>query len=54
MSALMTIKEFQEQFRVSRSTVYRLKERGCIGFVRIGRSIRIRRVQAEGWAECLC
>jgi excisionase family DNA binding protein len=41
MGALISISEFQQLVNVSRSTVYRLIEKGEIGCVHIGRSVRI-------------
>jgi excisionase family DNA binding protein len=49
MKALITISEFQETYGVSRSTVYRLVERGEFAFVHIGRAVRIRREDADAW-----
>ncbi|MFA7585765.1 MAG: helix-turn-helix domain-containing protein [Novosphingobium sp.] len=45
----MTIADFQHYYNVSRSTVYRLRERGELEFVHIGRAVRIRREDAERW-----
>lgn len=53
MKALISITEFQQTFGVSRSTVYRLVERGELEFVRIGRAVRIRRDEAEAWCSSL-
>ena len=53
MRALISISEFGEIFGVSRSTVYRLKERGEITFVHVGRAVRIRRDVAENWFASL-
>lgn len=53
MSELMTIRDFQERYSVSRSTVYRLSERNEITFIKIGRAVRIRRHEAEDWARSL-
>jgi len=53
MNALITIEDFQKAYRVSRSTVYRLKERGELAFVHIGRAVRIRRADAEAWFASL-
>jgi excisionase family DNA binding protein len=49
MPSLLTIAEFQRDYNVSRSTVYRLRERGEIRFVKIGRSVRIPREVAANW-----
>ena len=54
MSALITINEFRELYRVSRSTVYRLKDKGEIEFLYIGSAIRIRREDAEKLFSSLC
>jgi excisionase family DNA binding protein len=53
MKALISIAEFQGVFGVSRSTVYRLEERGEIEFLKIGRAVRIRREDAENWCRGL-
>ena len=53
MVALITIRDFQRNYNVSRSTVYRLQERGEIEFVHIGRSVRIPRESAEAWIASL-
>lgn len=53
MSALITISEFRRIYCISRSTVYRLRERGDIKFVHIGRAVRIRREDAEKWYASL-
>ena len=53
MSALLTISDFRKTYNVSRSTVYRLRERGEIKFVHIGRTVRIPRESAEGWFATL-
>ena len=52
-SALLTIAEFQHHFNVSRSTIYRLRDRNELPFVHIGRAVRIRREDAERWYETL-
>ena len=49
----LTISNFQDEFNVSRSTVYRLHERGELPFVHIGRAVRIRRADAENWYASL-
>lgn len=53
MSALLTISDFKKIYGVSRSTVYRLKDRGEIHFVHIGSAVRIRRDEAEAWCASL-
>lgn len=47
MKTLISIADCQEMMGVSRSTVYRLVERGQLSFVHIGRAVRIRRAEAE-------
>ncbi len=53
MRALITIGEFQDTYGLSRSTVYRLAERGCITFLKVGRATRIRCEDAEQWFASL-
>lgn len=53
MAALMTISDFQSEYCVSRSTVYQLRDRGEVPHVHIGRSVRIRREDAESWYQSL-
>jgi excisionase family DNA binding protein len=49
MKSLMSISEFQANYSVSRSTVYRLEDRGQIQFKKIGRAVRIPVDEAERW-----
>jgi len=49
----MTIADFQRQYNVSRSTVYRLNERRLLPFVHVGRAVRIKRADAENWFASL-
>lgn len=49
MRAFYRIAEFQHKYNVSRSTVYRLEQRGEIRFVHIGRAVRIPTEDAERW-----
>lgn len=53
MAALMTIKNFCDEYGISRSTAYRLRDRGEVPHVKIGRAARIRREDAERWYESL-
>lgn len=53
MSALISIAELQDMCRISRSTVYRLIERGEIESVHIGRAVRLRRDSVENWVNAL-
>lgn len=53
MSALMTIKDFGDEYCISRSTIYRLRDSGDVPHVKIGRATRIRREDAERWYESL-
>lgn len=41
MTSLISISEFQQILNVSRSTIYRLIERGEVRRVHVGRSVRI-------------
>lgn len=53
MPRLMTIAQFQQEFGLSRSTVYRLFERRVLCPTRVGRSVRIDRDDAERWYKSL-
>lgn len=53
MAALITIKNFCEEYGISRSTAYRLRDRGEVPHVKIGRATRIRREDAERWYDSL-
>jgi excisionase family DNA binding protein len=52
-SQLLTIKEFSKEFRVSRSTVYRLINTGELTACKIGRGTRLRRDDVLRWARGL-
>lgn len=53
MAALITINFFCEEYGVSRSTAYRLRDSGAVPHVHIGRAVRIRREDAERWYQSL-
>lgn len=53
MAALITIQYFCEEYGISRSTAYRLRDRGEVPHVKIGRATRIRREDAERWYDSL-
>jgi len=53
MPLLITIPQFCDEYGVSRSTYYRLRDRGELACVKIGRAVRIRREDAERWYESL-
>ena len=53
MATLLTIADFRRTYNLSRSTVYRLRDRGELSFVHIGRSVRIPREVAETWFASL-
>lgn len=53
MRALISISEFQQLLGISRSTAYRLLERGEIGRVNIGRAVRIPREDVEAYVQRL-
>ena len=44
---LLTVKELAQEYRVSEITVYRAIKAGKLPVLRVGRSIRIRRDEAE-------
>ena len=49
----ITISEFGETYALSRSSFYRLLQRGEIQIIKIGRSTRIARADAAAWAAKL-
>jgi excisionase family DNA binding protein len=49
-TVFMTIADFCERFRVSRTTTYRLINASLIPIVKVGRATRIRSADAERWA----
>jgi len=53
MAALITVKQFCDEYGISRSTAYRLRDRGEVPHVKIGRATRIRREVAEQWYQSL-
>lgn len=53
MKTLLSIQEFGRTFGVSRSTVYRLKDKGEISFVRVGAAVRIPAEVADAWYASL-
>ena len=53
MAALLTLKGFCEEYNISRSTAYRLRDSGDVPHVYIGRAVRIRREDAERWYHSL-
>ena len=53
MAALLTIKNFCDEYNISRSTAYRLRDSGAVPHVRIGRAVRIRSVDAQRWFQSL-
>lgn len=53
MALLITVLQFCDNYGVSRSTAYRLRDRGEVPHVKIGRAVRIRREDAERWYESL-
>jgi excisionase family DNA binding protein len=53
MQKFLTIKEFTEAFRVSVATFYRLRDRGELMCVKVGRATRIPQDEAERWASSL-
>jgi excisionase family DNA binding protein len=53
MALLITVLQFCDDYGVSRSTAYRLRDRGEVPHVKIGRAVRIRREDAERWYQSL-
>lgn len=52
-SEFMTIADFCQRFRVSRSTLYRQVNSGALPILKIGRSTRIPATAARQWAQAL-
>lgn len=53
MAKLMTIPQFCDEYEVSRSTCYRLRDSGQVPHVKIGRAVRIRAEDAQRWYDSL-
>jgi excisionase family DNA binding protein len=47
MEELLKVREVMVRLRMSRSTVYRMIERGDLDVVRIGRNIRVRKESVD-------
>ncbi len=52
-SHLLSLPDFCQEFKLSRSLAYRLLRDGTLTAVKIGRLTRIRREDAEAWAAKL-
>ena len=48
---ILTIPEVAEYLKISKSKMYYLVQRGTIPHVRIGRNVRIRKVDLDQWIE---
>lgn len=53
MSELITPKQFCEKYNISIATLYRLKGKGGINFIKIGRATRIKVSDAVEWLKSL-
>ena len=47
----LTLAELAAWLKVGRTTVYRLITSGAVPSYRVGRSVRVRRADVEGWLE---
>jgi len=47
--SLLTIKDVQEITQLGRTTIYELMRDGVLPYLKIGRSVRIRREALEAW-----
>ena len=47
----LTLAEVAAWLKVGRTTVYRLITSGAVPSYRVGRSVRVRRADVEGWLE---
>lgn len=50
---LLSVNEFCEIYAISRTTFYRLVQRGDLTTCKIGSATRIRRCDADAWADSL-
>jgi excisionase family DNA binding protein len=50
---LMTVRDFLDAFSIGRTTFYRQVESGRLKIVKLGRSTRIARSDAEAWLSSL-
>lgn len=49
----LTLTQFADRYQVSRSTIYRLAQKGELEIIKFGRSSRISFDEAEAWAASL-
>ena len=48
-SELLRVSDFCQRYAVSRTTFYRLVQRGELNLVKIGSATRVKRADAEAW-----
>ncbi|WP_265528779.1 helix-turn-helix domain-containing protein [Sphingomicrobium marinum] len=53
MTEYVSIKQVCERYSVSRSTVYRWRDRGHIAFTKFGNTVRISVAEVEDWVASL-
>jgi excisionase family DNA binding protein len=53
MTEFLSVKEFLETYRISRTSTYRAVQSGKLRITKIGRSSRIAKVDAKAWADNL-
>ena len=53
MTGFQTVPEFLTTYRLSKATLYRIVARRELRLVKLGRSTRIDRAEAEAWAASL-
>jgi excisionase family DNA binding protein len=53
MSGFVTVQEFLSTYRISKASLYRLVARNELRLLKLGRSSRIDRKEAEDWARNL-
>lgn len=51
--SLMTVREFQDRFRIGKTTFYREVAAGRLTVLKIGRSTRISSASAAAWLSAL-
>lgn len=53
MTELMTVREFEDRYRISHTALYREVAAGRLRIRKIGRATRIAAVDAEAWVNSL-
>ena len=51
LKRLMTLADFQDEFSISRSAVYREVNAGRLRLTKVGRASRVAAIDAEAWLQ---